>query len=282
MKPPHPNVSPSDARLLDELTRLVSQAAGKVMAMDPATIARKTKSDLSPVTAADEIANEVILDGLSRLLPGLPVISEEMAENWACLDPNADFVLVDPLDGTREFLAGRADFTLNVALVRDSQPTLGVIMAPAEATVWRGVVGRGAERLQLHAGVDVGGASEATVIQTRSRPAGGLVATVSRSHFDAQTAAFLTRLPIAGRSACGSSIKFCRVAQGEADIYPRLAPTHEWDIAAGHAILAAAGGKVTRPDGTAFVYGRAGEAFLVPAFIAWGDPLAAEEFAQVL
>jgi 3'-phosphoadenosine 5'-phosphosulfate (PAPS) 3'-phosphatase len=133
----------TDARLADELTAIISRAAGKVMAFDPASIARRTKSDLSPVTAADEIANEIILEGVSRLLPGMRVISEESAGSWMSIEFAADFILVDPLDGTREFLEGRGDFTLNIAFVRDRQPSLGVIMAPASGTVWRGVTGGG-------------------------------------------------------------------------------------------------------------------------------------------
>jgi 3'(2'), 5'-bisphosphate nucleotidase len=262
----------SVTQLLDDLTAIMSRAAEEVQAFAPATVARRMKSDLSPVTAADEIANAIILEGLARLLPGVPVISEEDAEGQAKGLTDGEFILVDPLDGTREFLEGRKDYTLNIAIIRDARPWLGVILAPARDMVWRGAAGYGAERFKLPAGADLSDATEKAAIRTRPRPDDGFVAAVSHSHFDARTAAFLAGLPIAGQSACGSSIKFCRLAEGEADIYPRLAPTNEWDIAAGHAILEAAGGAVTNPEGGALLYGQTPGKYLVPAFLAWGDP----------
>jgi 3'(2'), 5'-bisphosphate nucleotidase len=261
----------TEAQLLDSVTTILSRAAEKVLAFKPATIARRMKSDRSPVTAADEVANAIIVEGLARLLPGLPLISEESIEGQAERLTSSEFILVDPLDGTREFLEGRKDFTLNVAIIRDGRPWLGVIMAPAHAMVWQAIVGKGAERFQLPAGADLGYAAGRAAIHTRPWPEGGLVATVSHSHFDSRTAAFLAGLPIAAQVACGSSLKFCRLAEGKADLYPRLAPTHEWDIAAGHAILEAAGGAVTTPQGDEPIYGHTPGTFLVPAFIAWGD-----------
>ncbi len=252
----------ADARLLDELTALVSQAAAAVMAKPPATLARRNKSDRSPVTEADEASEGILLEGLARLLPGLPVVSEEAGGVAA-----PDFVLVDPLDGTRELLAGRDEFTINVAIIADRLPLLGIVCAPALALLWRGRVGNGAERLALARGTG------RSAIHTRRRPGGGLIAAVSRSHLDAATDAFVARLPKTTRLVCGSALKFCRVAEGAADLYPRLSPTSEWDVAAGHALLAAAGGTVTTPDGAPLTYGRPG--FRVPAFIAWGDPAAA-------
>jgi 3'(2'), 5'-bisphosphate nucleotidase len=247
-----------DARLLDELTTLVSRAAAVVMAKPPANLARRSKSDLSPVTEADEASEGILLEGLARLLPGLPVVSEEAGGVAA-----PDFVLVDPLDGTRELLAGRAEFTINVAIIADQRPLLGIICAPALALLWRGLVGRGAERLTLAP------ATGHIAVRTRPRPSDGLIAAVSRSHLDVATDAFVAGLPNATRLVCGSALKFCRVAEGAADLYPRLSPTSEWDVAAGHALLAAAGGVVTTPDGAALIYGRPG--FGIPAFIAWGD-----------
>jgi 3'(2'), 5'-bisphosphate nucleotidase len=262
-----------DAQLVDRLTTIVLRAAAAILTFNPATAPRRTKIDHSQVSAADEAANAIILEGLSPLLQNMPIVSEETT--CANCNPAAlagCFALVDPLDGTREFLAGRNEFTVNVALVIGGTPVVGIIAAPALALVWRGVAGRGAERICLSPGDDASQATQRTSIRTRRGPDGGLGAVISRSHFDAQTAALLSALPIGAQMSCGSSIKFCRIAEGRADIYPRLAPTHEWDVAAGHAIVTAAGGAMITPDGSPLVYGRAANGFIVPAFIALGDP----------
>jgi 3'(2'), 5'-bisphosphate nucleotidase len=258
---------------LDALTYVVSRAAAAIVAIDRSKVEWRTKADQSPVSLADEAANAVILEGLSRLLPGVPVVSEEAHTRPSALP--AGVVLVDPLDGTREFLAGRDEFTVNIGILANGRPMIGIIAAPALGLVWRGVVGRGAERLRLAAGAASHQASERKPIHTRRRPAGGFAVVLSRSHFDARTDAFLTRLPIVARTPCGSSLKFARIAEGSADLYVRLAQTCEWDVAAGHAVLCAAGGIVTTPDGSELSYGRTSD-FHVPAFIAWGDPSAAE------
>jgi 3'(2'), 5'-bisphosphate nucleotidase len=209
----------------------------------------------------------VILDGLARLLPGLPVIAEESVGRQSPPALGDTFVLVDPLDGTKEFIAGRDEYTVNVALVSGRTPIAGIIAAPARRLLWRGVVGHGAERLAI-AGETVGAPKRIHVRQWRSS---GAVALVSRSHRDAATEALLDRLPPTRAESCGSSLKFCRLAEGSADIYPRLGPTSEWDIAAGHALVVAAGGMVTAPDGRPLAYGNAQQRFRVPGFIAWGD-----------
>jgi 3'(2'), 5'-bisphosphate nucleotidase len=259
------------AQGLDALMELVSGAAAAILAIDRSKVACRAKSDRSPVTAADEAANAIIVQGLTRLLPGVPVVSEEEQVRPSALE--AGFVLVDPLDGTREFLAGRDEFTVNVAIVSQGKPMVGIIAAPAFGLVWRGVVGQGAERLHLAAGAAPRQATRRCAIHTRRRPAAGFVAMISRSHFDKETDAFLKRLPLVARSPCGSSLKLARIAEGSADLYARLARTCEWDVAAGHAILAAAGGIVTTPEGAELVYGHAPD-FHVPGFIAWGDPSA--------
>jgi 3'(2'), 5'-bisphosphate nucleotidase len=187
-------------------------------------------------------------------------------------------VLVDPLDGTRDFIAGRDEFTVNIAIVEDGRPRLGIVGAPAAGLLWRGVEGRGAERLHLHPGAPAREARERVLISTRACPASGLAVAVSRSHLDAQTVEFLARLPVLQRIACGSAIKFCQLAQGAADCYPRLSPTCEWDVAAGHAVLKAAGGMITQPDGEPLSYGRSGLSFRIDAFVAWGDPTAPGRF----
>jgi 3'(2'), 5'-bisphosphate nucleotidase len=264
----------ADGRLLDELTTIVSAAAAAILAARAGSLGARTKADQSPVTVCDEAAEAAILSGLERVLPGVAVVSEEAASGAPPASLPETFVLVDPLDGTRELIAGRDEFTVNVAIVRGGRPRLGIVAAPAQGVVWRGSEGRGAERLQLPPGAPASAVRERSAIRTRSAPRAGLVAVVSRSHLDAETEAFLARLPIAGRLTSGSAVKFCQVAEGAADVYPRLSTTCEWDVAAGHAVLAAAGGVLTAPGGAALGYGQIGRNFRVPAFVAWGDPAA--------
>jgi 3'(2'), 5'-bisphosphate nucleotidase len=265
-----------DGSLLDELTTIVSAAAAAILAARAGSLDVRSKADLSPVTAADHAAEAVILQGLARTLPGVPVVSEEAAGKAAPASLPDSFILVDPLDGTRELLAGRDEFTVNVALLTAGRPRLGIVAAPAQGRIWRGIVGRGADRLRLAPGAPAGAAPERTAIRTRPYRASGLVAAVSRSHLDAQTEAFLARLPLAERLSCGSALKFCQLAEGGADVYPRLSTTCEWDVAAGHALLAAAGGAVTTPEGAPLRYGGIATSFRVPAFVAWGDPAASK------
>jgi 3'(2'), 5'-bisphosphate nucleotidase len=225
------------------------------------------KADQSPVTVADEASEALIIEGIARLLPGVPVISEESADaRNNRLD--GSFLIVDPLDGTREFLAGRDEFTVNLAVITGSVPIAGIIAAPARGRLWRGVVGMKAERLRLLEN----GADQAQPIRTRVWPREGMVAAVSRSHFDKATDAFLAALGPIAQSASGSAIKFCRVAEGMADVYPRLTTTCEWDVAAGQALVVAAGGAVKTPQGLPLEFGRAAANFRIPAFVAWGDP----------
>jgi len=268
--PSHP--MSGDHRLLEQLTNMAARAAAAILAMAPAALDPRLKADQSPVTAADEAAEAVILEGLERLLPGVAVVSEEAAVRPTAL-PSC-FVLVDALDGTREFLAGRPEFTVNIALIADGSTVMGVVAGPALGRLWRGVVGRGAERLVLAKDA----VAEPIAIHARRAPADGWVVAVSRSHGDAQTESLLGRLPVKERTTLGSSAKFCLVAEGSADLYARLAPTNEWDIAAGHAVVVAAGGIVTTPDGGAIRYGGAQQGFRVPAFLAWGDADAARRY----
>ena len=261
-----------DVRLLDELTTIVSMAAAAILDACTHSLDARTKADHSPVTAADHAGEAVILEGLARLLPGACVVSEEAVARAPPASIAASFVLVDPLDGTRELLAGRDEFTVNVAIVSGGRPRLGIVAAPARGVLWRGIEGQGAERLRLSPGAPASAAQERIAIHTRTAPRAGLVAMVSRSHLDPQSETFLARLPIADRRACGSAFKFCHIAEGGADVYPRLSTTCEWDVAAGHAVLAAAGGAVITPEGGPLPYGRKAENFRVPAFVAWGDP----------
>jgi 3'(2'), 5'-bisphosphate nucleotidase len=268
---------PSVTRLLEEITTLVSRAAAAILAIDIDHVAKRLKSDLSPVTAADEVAQAVILEGLPHVLPGIPVISEEASEQWPALEPGSPFVLVDPLDGTREFLAGRSEYTVNVALVSGGVPVLGCIAAPALGAVWRGAAGVGAQRLDLPAGAEASACCSRRSIRTRQLPARGARAAVSRSHFEKRSDKFLRRFPEAERVFCGSSLKFCYIAEGDIDLYPRLAPTHEWDIAAGDGVVRAAGGIVVTEYGAPLTYGHSADAFRVSGFVAYGDPAAVRE-----
>lgn len=261
-------------RLLPAFTELVAEAGLAILAIARDALEVTGKSDGSPVTAADLAADRVLLDGLARLAPGVTVVSEERCTAGAT--GTACHVLVDPLDGTKEFVAGRDEYTVNLALIRAGRPLLGIVGAPALGVIWRGIVGCGAERLTLDAS---GGVAQAKPIRTRALPATGWVAAVSRSHGDARTEAFIAGRPGAERRTMGSAVKFAKVAEGEADIYPRLAPTSEWDVAAGHAVVEAAGGMVTGADGQPLVFGAAAD-HIVPAFIAWGDPKAAGPAAR--
>ncbi|WP_315837728.1 3'(2'),5'-bisphosphate nucleotidase CysQ [Bradyrhizobium prioriisuperbiae] len=256
--------------LLAPLTDLVARAGTAILNVNRRAMEVLGKTDGSPVTEADLAADAVIAEGLVRLAPGVPALSEERV-GLATPPYRHSFFLIDPLDGTREFVAGHAEFTVNLALITDGQPLLGIVGAPALGLIWRGVVGHGAERLPVAADGTVG---LATAIRTRPFPTGPApwIAAVSRSHGDPRTEAFIDTHPGAVRQAMGSAVKFCRVAEGQADIYPRLAPTCEWDVAAGHAVLIAAGGTISDSQGQPIRFGETREDFIIPEFIAWGDP----------
>jgi 3'(2'), 5'-bisphosphate nucleotidase len=258
------------AALLLSLTELVIRAGAAIMAVNRAAMQVDGKPDGSPVTEADLAADQIIAEGLARLAPDIPTLSEERVE-LAKPPYHGSFFLIDPLDGTKEFVAGRNEFTVNLALVSHGRPLLGIIGAPALGVIWRGLVGRGAERLAT------GDGSVAVPIHTRPHPKPGdpWTVAVSRSHLDSRSEAFIAGRPGAIRQVLGSAVKFGRVAEGVVDVYPRLAPTSEWDVAAGCAIVTAAGGRITDAHGAdlQFGTGRRGVGdFIVPEFIAWGDP----------
>jgi 3'(2'), 5'-bisphosphate nucleotidase len=264
-----------DESLWANLTAAVAAAAAGTLD------ARRTvrlKADHTPVTDADECSQALMVEALRQLLPGVTVISEEMAVRPSHLGDV--FVLLDPLDGTREFVRGSDEYTVNLAIIRDRASVAGIVAVPAAGLIYRGRVQRGAERLVWPRGSASPEASQP--IRVRAAPREGVVATISRSHLDPATVELLERLRIRNRVPCGSALKFCRIAEGVADIYPRLAPTREWDVAAGHALVAAAGGAVTLPDGGPLLYGDTAGDFRVPAFIVWGDRTGACDVAQAV
>jgi len=239
-----------DATLSPRLKTLVriARAAGiVVMRHYEAGCDTRIKSDRSPVTDADEEAEKLILAELAAAWPGVPVVAEEEAAAGRIAQVGSHFFLVDPVDGTKEFVKRGGEFTVNIGEIKDGAPVSGVVLAPAIGRLFVGTVGEGAFELS-------GDAIKA--IAARTPATDGLVAVSSRSHPDAKTDALLKTLPIKGNTNAGSSLKFCLVAAGEADIYPRAGQTMEWDTAAGHAVLAAAGGRMTTWDGAPFVYGK--------------------------
>jgi 3'(2'), 5'-bisphosphate nucleotidase len=254
------------AELLGVLTA-ISVRAALVILSQAGTGGVQRKADGSPVTTADLAAEAAICDGLMRVAPALPIVSEEQAAPEQVLPGDTDYFLVDPLDGTREFIGGHDEYAVNIALMAGRAPVLGVIAAPALGLVWRGLVGHGAERVAFAAD---GACAPPEPVHARTRPLGELSVLVSRSHLDPRTQAYLESLPKSRTVGCGSAVKFCRIADGSADLYPRLAPTRDWDVAAGHALVEAAGGRVLAPDGAPLAYGTPGR--LIPGFIASADP----------
>lgn len=247
----------------------IAYAAGKVvMCHYRQGAAARLKEDLTPVTDADEEAEALILTALARDFPGTPVAAEEEVAAGRGCKPCDHFILVDPLDGTREFLSRNGEFTVNIAEVRSGVPIAGAVYAPAKARLFFGGLAGAFEIAQ-----DPDQPFDpllARAISVRAPPGDGLVAVGSRSHADSRTDAFLARFAVKQSIAAGSSLKFCLVAAGEADIYARAGRTMEWDTAAGQAVVTAAGGSVTRWDGSPFLYGKPG--FENGPFVVRGAP----------
>jgi 3'(2'), 5'-bisphosphate nucleotidase len=258
---------PLDRTLLEQLEALARAAGREIESIRLRGCVAGSKPDGSPLTEADLAADAVIACGLAEILPGVPVISEETVEGCDPLArPEELFVLVDPLDGTREFVDGRPEFTVNIALVLGRVPVAGVVLAPVSGLAWAG----------LCTGPDAGGwridgpGAPWQPIHVR-KSASPPVAAVSRSHADAVTAQWLADRGVSQTIPMGSSLKFCLLADGSADLYARFGPTMEWDIAAGHAVLVAAGGKMTTPDGSPVPYGRCSQGYRAGPFIARGN-----------
>lgn len=261
---------------LNDLLDLAIKAGLEIMEIYDTDFIVEQKADSSSVTEADRRAEAVILKGLARMYPGVPVVAEEEVAAGRVPDAKDDFFLVDPLDGTREFVSGNGEFTVNIARIRQGRPILGVIYAPVLRVAFAGAEGEGAYK----AGVtDEGECALPSRLCVRPAPADGLVAVLSRSHGTADTQAWLARNPITRSVNIGSSLKFCLLADGSADLYPRLGRTMEWDTAAGDAILRAAGGLVLDLDGVALTYGKGSSAdpaaYANPHFVAYADPILA-------
>ena len=250
--------------LLEQLVAAARAAGSEILKLVERGFEIETKQDQSPVTICDRAAEQIILDFLRRAAPGVPVIAEEEVAAGRIPEHGDTYFLVDPLDGTKEFVRGGSDYTVNIGLIAEGQPKLGVVYQPAVDKLWAGMVGQGAfaeeagQRREIHC-----------------RPLGETrVAVASKSHFTQSTADYLAEaIGLCDHVSVGSSLKFCIVAEGLADIYPRLSPTSEWDTAAGHAVLLAAGGRVDGLDGTPLTYGKA--AFLNRGFCAtagWEAP----------
>ncbi len=249
--------------LLPALGLLARRAGAAILEVYQTDFTVRNKDDASPVTEADLRAEAIILAGLAELTPDIPVVSEEAAAAGARFDVSQGrFWLVDPLDGTKEFVARNGEFTVSIGLIENGVPVMGALFAPVPNRLFLAAPGR--------ATVEDQGAPPRP-IAVRPPPEAGLVVLSSRSHRDSERFdTFIAPLPVAALRRSGSSLKFALVAAGEADLYPRFGRTMEWDTAAGHAILRAAGGCMTLPDGSPLRYGK--EGFLNPSVVAWGAP----------
>lgn len=232
------------------------------------------KADGSPVTCADRAAEELILNDLARLMPHALVVGEESAAAMRnAFDSDKPFFLVDPLDGTGSFVKGGSDFTVNIALVKNRVPVFGLIYAPVLERLYLTFSPREAVTAHLAPARGHGTLADLQYTPLRTRNAGDkLTAVVSQAHLTPETVIYMARLPITESSPVSSSMKFVVIAEGKADVYPRIAPTCEWDTAAGHAVLVAAGGCVITVDGLPLQYGKTADALVNPGFVAWGDP----------
>nr|WP_314446478.1 3'(2'),5'-bisphosphate nucleotidase CysQ [uncultured Sphingomonas sp.] len=253
------------AALLEPLGLACREAGEAIRAVRQRGFAVERKDDESPVTEADRAAESILLAALRRHAPGVPVVAEEEVSAGRIPALADSFFLVDPLDGTREFVRGGDDYTVNIGLVRHGLPALGLVLAPEQGRLWAGLVG-GSAWVE-----DRGGNRRPLTVRP---PAGRLAVVASKSHMNQATRDYLhANFADAELMSVGSSLKFCLLAEGRADFYPRLSPTSEWDTAAGHAVLLAAGGRVDGPDGAKLIYGK--PAFLNSGFAAttgWQAP----------
>lgn len=254
---------PAQANDIGEvLADICEAAAALILPLWQSGVEVLTKADASPVTEADRRGEQLILQHLDRRFPGVPVVSEEDASEFGTPDAiGPRFFLVDPLDGTKAFVRGDPNFTVNIALVEAGRPVAGAVCAPPSGETWFTRAGEALKRIR-------GGPAQRVAV--RAWPKGEAVAVVSHTMTEETAVKLASQYGFDLREPMDSSIKFCRIAEGSADIYPRQWPTMEWDVAAGHAVLEAAGGSVLTPDGRPFVYGKASEGFRNGWFVARG------------
>ena len=252
--------------LYNALLEPVLDAGRAILDVRDQGFAVTTKSDQSPVTVADQRAEAILLEAIAHISPNMPVVAEEEASEGRIPDvKDKSFFLIDPLDGTKEFINGGTDFTVNIAVINDSRPIFGVIYVPMADTLYVGGFGEASRVMGFATGDPV---EERIHVRKADQSNPSIIA--SKNHMNDETRAFMAQYDSAEVVPAGSSVKFCRIAEGAADIYPRFGPTMEWDTAAGQAVLEAAGGRVLNPDGTAFQYRKPD--FINGHFIALGDP----------
>lgn len=250
--------------LLNDVHSIALKAGEAIMSVYARDFSIEEKDDKSPLTEADKAAHEVIVAGLNALPEGIPVLSEEDAEGFAGADAEGRYWLVDPLDGTKEFIKRNGEFTVNIALIENGKPLLGVVVAPALEVSYVAASGVGAFKIDAQ--------GKRTPIRVAGKPAEGATWRVvgSRSHPSPDLAAWLEKLGSHDMVPMGSSLKLCLVAEGEADVYPRLGPTCLWDTGAAHAVVEQAGGRVETLEGEALSYATPSEK-LNPYFVVWGE-----------
>jgi len=258
-----------DLDLVNALLPVTLAAGRATLAVRQRGAEAMEKADKSPVTEADQRAEAMIIAAIKAEVPDWSIVAEEAASAGDLPDTLTEyFWLIDPLDGTKEFIKGGTDFTVNIGLIKGDCPVLGIVYAPARGRLFYGAVGHGA----FEASVEHDAVQERHPLTVAKANTSALNVVASKSHRDAQTDAYLEAKSVGQLVSAGSSLKFCLVASGEADLYPRFGPTCEWDTAAGHAVVAAAGGRVTQPDGAPFVYAKRDNKFLNTGFIVFGDP----------
>lgn len=247
--------------ILPDVIKIADEASEKVLHIYQSDFKVNYKEDHSPITAADIASHDIIVKGLRQISRDIPVLSEEGAEiPWEERKKWRRFWLIDPIDGTKDFTQRTGEFTVNIAMIEDGEPVMGVVTAPALKEAFWGIKGEGA-----HMRDRTGRVHRIRVAE----PKDTLRVVASKNHLNEETRAFIEALGSHETVQAGSSLKFCRIAEGHADIYPRMGPTSEWDTAAAHAVLVAAGGKVQTPEGQPLVYGK--ENILNPNFIAAGN-----------
>ncbi|MAI90099.1 3'(2'),5'-bisphosphate nucleotidase CysQ [Ponticaulis sp.] len=262
-----------NTELSDKLVKVSVDAGVVIMEIYNAAsgIETDTKSDDSPVTLADQKAEDIILAVLKEVAPGVPVLAEESVAAGNIPDVGDEFFLVDPLDGTKEFIKKGTDFTVNIALIQNGRPVMGVVYAPARSHIWVAEGPATAWEAEVAPGGDVPAAADRKPMKIRPLPEAGVTAVASKSHRTPETDEFLGKFKVAELVSMGSSLKFCMIAAGDADLYPRLGRTMEWDTGAAHAVISAAGGRVLTLEGIDLTYGKKERGYDNPHFVVYGD-----------